>query len=37
MLATVHSFAILGLTAEKVIVEVDLAQGLPGMIIVGFT
>lgn len=35
MLATVHSFAILGLTAERVIVEVDLAQGLPGMIIVG--
>ncbi len=35
MLATVRSFAIVGLSAEPVIVEVDLAQGLPGLVIVG--
>lgn len=35
MLATVQSFAIVGLSAELVTVEVDLAQGLPGLIIVG--
>ncbi len=35
MLATVRSFAIQGLSAEPVIVEVDLSQGLPGLVLVG--
>ncbi|MBI4032774.1 YifB family Mg chelatase-like AAA ATPase [Candidatus Berkelbacteria bacterium] len=35
MLATVGSFAVIGLDAEPVEVEVDLSQGLPGLTIVG--
>ncbi len=35
MLATVRSFAVVGLDAEIVTVEVDLSAGLPGLTIVG--
>src|SRR3990167_7707067 len=35
MLATVQSFGLTGLDAESVLVEVDMASGLPGLTIVG--
>jgi magnesium chelatase family protein len=35
MLSRVHSASILGLTGQKIEIEVDITQGLPGITIVG--